>query len=475
MLHVLVHKFCMHPSHVFYWYSNTYELKTTYILIPIFNFCLEETNSNGANINKSIEVLSNHYELGIYYVTVQNRVCNFLYLCLVCLLCVIVVILVYIIMQPRESSRCSLNPNSDLLSPQFYKHHNSITSTLPRTSPDKMSSKIAPVDLIMPNFSNKMERHDKWFSDPFYTFEGGYKMCLEVDAAGYGDVSGNDDEKGTHLFISLHLMKGSYDDDLEKSGHWPMRGAFTVELLNQFYGVLHQRDVYFINNESCNVCTERVWGYSLAPGFRDIHFISHGRLTSQRFYRSYTNDGNLHFRVSYSPSYSYAFIWSVTMERSLVVLMTSFMDSAFTVIMSVIIEMIRSSKSPFDIKLLSVLAKWTILKDFFNTLLFMELVVLTEVPVVLLWECGVVYYLTYRSLLRTMHRLFYISVYSKVVRTYTLFDANKFTFFISLPWLMYIVQQFYNDIVLATLLTIGFLCDTLLVIYVMPYLLRDVQ
>ena len=28
-------------------------------------------------------------------------------------------------------------------------------------------------------------------------------------------------------------MKGPHDDKLEQSGHWPLRGTFTIELLNQ--------------------------------------------------------------------------------------------------------------------------------------------------------------------------------------------------------------------------------------------------
>ena len=35
----------------------------------------------------------------------------------------------------------------------------------------------------------------------------------------------------THVSVYLHLMKGPYDDKLEQSGHWPLSGTFTVELL----------------------------------------------------------------------------------------------------------------------------------------------------------------------------------------------------------------------------------------------------
>ena len=41
------------------------------------------------------------------------------------------------------------------------------------------------------------------------------------------------DVSQTSLNTSLYLMKGPHDDELEQSGHWPLRGTFTIELLNQ--------------------------------------------------------------------------------------------------------------------------------------------------------------------------------------------------------------------------------------------------
>ena len=34
-------------------------------------------------------------------------------------------------------------------------------------------------------------------------------------------------------------MKGPYDDELEQSGHFPLRGTFTIELLNQLNDIKH--------------------------------------------------------------------------------------------------------------------------------------------------------------------------------------------------------------------------------------------
>ena len=64
---------------------------------------------------------------------------------------------------------------------------------------------------------------EDWYSHYFFTGENGYKMKLNVIAAGW-DVS-----KGTHLSVYLYLMKGTDDDEL----NWPMKKRFEVKLLNQ--------------------------------------------------------------------------------------------------------------------------------------------------------------------------------------------------------------------------------------------------
>ena len=40
-------------------------------------------------------------------------------------------------------------------------------------------------------------------------------------------------------------MKGPHDDKLEQSGHWPLRGTFTIELLNQLNDSDHHEHKVF--------------------------------------------------------------------------------------------------------------------------------------------------------------------------------------------------------------------------------------
>ena len=83
--------------------------------------------------------------------------------------------------------------------------------------------KVPPVYVVIDEFRELRQDDDIWYSPPFYSHLGGYKMCLSVDANGYGDG------KGTHVSVFVYLMRGEFDDDLQ----WPFCGDITVELHHQ--------------------------------------------------------------------------------------------------------------------------------------------------------------------------------------------------------------------------------------------------
>ena len=90
----------------------------------------------------------------------------------------------------------------------------------------KSSTEISPVmhiKLVMNNFDEHRRSKDQWVSQPFFTHERGYKMCLKVTANGQGDG------EGSHITAVVYLMKGEFDNQLD----WPFKGDITITLLNQ--------------------------------------------------------------------------------------------------------------------------------------------------------------------------------------------------------------------------------------------------
>ena len=62
-----------------------------------------------------------------------------------------------------------------------------------------------PCVFKMPEFSQHKSSKQEWYSPPFYTSPGGYKMCIRVDANGDGD---------TRVSVYAYLMKGKNDNNL---------------------------------------------------------------------------------------------------------------------------------------------------------------------------------------------------------------------------------------------------------------------
>ena len=79
---------------------------------------------------------------------------------------------------------------------------------------------VAPVEFLMPNFTahRSVGARSWWYSPPFYSHVGGYKMFLEIDA------------KDRSILLSARLMPSEYDHQL---GSRPFRGNVTVRFLNQ--------------------------------------------------------------------------------------------------------------------------------------------------------------------------------------------------------------------------------------------------
>ncbi|XP_065901180.1 TNF receptor-associated factor 4-like [Dysidea avara] len=84
-------------------------------------------------------------------------------------------------------------------------------------------TQICPVIVKMVEFSSYKNNAYEWFSEPFYSHSGGYKLCFGINASGCG--AGKD----SHMSAFIFVMKGPHDDELS----WPLREQFEIKLLNQ--------------------------------------------------------------------------------------------------------------------------------------------------------------------------------------------------------------------------------------------------
>ena len=138
-----------------------------------------------------------------------------------------------------------------------------------------------PVYVIMNGFKKRRNKDDTWYSLPFYSHHGGYKMCLRVDA------NGTDNGKGTHVSVFVYLMRGNFDDHVK----WPFCGNITVQLHSD--ACCFER-VFPMNQDAvvsprCRPITERN-----ESGYGHNRYISHQDICSG----GYNNGNTLKFCVA---------------------------------------------------------------------------------------------------------------------------------------------------------------------------------
>jgi len=152
---------------------------------------------------------------------------------------------------------------------------------------DSEVANVCPVIMKISKF-NESRRRLAWCSDSFFSHIKGYKLCLYVYFTGVGPG------RGTHLSISLRLMKGPHDDELT----WPLREKFEVKLLNQISDCEHRCES--VNyDEVDDMATDRVTNGDMATsGCGFYKFIS-----NEDFYKGtptcqYLKDDSIIFQIN---------------------------------------------------------------------------------------------------------------------------------------------------------------------------------
>ena len=174
-----------------------------------------------------------------------------------------------------------LEHNTKLL---FSDWHCIINTTASRLA---SGDQVVPVIVKMSEYTKKSEP-GAWDSNSFYTHHKGYRMLLDIYAAG-----GNMTARGTHLSVCLSLMKGPYDDQLK----WPLKGHCEVKLLNQISNSEHHvRNGEYVTDGHMRVTSgeSSIWYMWCSYQFisnKDLH-----KITSRR---QYLKDDSIFIKVDY--------------------------------------------------------------------------------------------------------------------------------------------------------------------------------
>lgn len=161
-----------------------------------------------------------------------------------------------------------------------------------------------PVLFNLQRFDHKKRHNEEWYSPPFYTHTGGYKMCLRVDANGDGNG------RNTHITLYVCLMRGYNDESLV----WPFRGELTVELLNQLQDSGHKTEtIHFLSNDA-NEVNSRVRRQERSERGRGLRlFLPHSKLGMDETTNTcYLKGDSLFFRVTAATVYDSNTPWLTT-------------------------------------------------------------------------------------------------------------------------------------------------------------------
>ena len=133
----------------------------------------------------------------------------------------------------------------------------------------------------------------EWYSPPFYTGVGGYKMCLGIDANGFKP------NPSTHLGVALYMMRGEFDDSLQ----WPFVGTIKLELVDQSpvgknYSFNIVEETSSTDEDYEDIFSRVTEGERSDEGWGFTELISHKHLFKSRRGRQYLNNDSLTFRVT---------------------------------------------------------------------------------------------------------------------------------------------------------------------------------
>ena len=154
------------------------------------------------------------------------------------------------------------------------------------------SSSLGYTVFKMSNYSIYKKERQFFYSPPFYSHPGGYKMCIKINMC--GSVT-NETEFDTSISFFVFLMTGHNDDNLP----WPFRGQVNMELLNQEEDRNHHTFTLVYCDSKDDTDNKRVVARRMATsGFGKARYITYYQLAQNP---QYIKDDSMYFRVTVTP------------------------------------------------------------------------------------------------------------------------------------------------------------------------------
>ena len=144
---------------------------------------------------------------------------------------------------------------------------------------------VAPVIARITNVSEKMKNNETFQSCPFYTHCFGYRVCLTVTPNGIEEC------KGSEVSVGISVLTGPNDAKL----NWPLRGQFTITLLNQVKNNNHHFLTSGVGFRSTNTNPSYLNAVFISKGF-----ISHAELFAVSSVRRYSTRDIIYVQVQFT-------------------------------------------------------------------------------------------------------------------------------------------------------------------------------
>ena len=166
----------------------------------------------------------------------------------------------------EKEQRFILDQESASIDPSPISHCDSESPLLVAAPSASDNTFPIPYDFTVDRCKQRQNDNADYYSLPFLTHKGGYKMCVRVCVNGMGAG------KGTHLSVYVYMMRGENDDDLT----WPFCGNIEIQLLNQIGESGHHVQIVDISESIHPSVAGRVRvGDRAARGQGYSQFISH--------------------------------------------------------------------------------------------------------------------------------------------------------------------------------------------------------